>query len=47
MKKFLFALLAIIGVSTSCTSNYEEWILNVRDESNSYVVSAAGRRFWS
>ncbi|MBO4661275.1 MAG: BACON domain-containing protein [Bacteroidaceae bacterium] len=43
MKKFLFALLAIIGVSTSCTSSYEEWILNVRDDSNSYVVSAAGQ----
>lgn len=43
MKKFLFALLAVIGIGTSCTSSYEEWFLDVRDQSDSYVVSSAGQ----
>ncbi len=43
MKKFLFAFLAILSIGTSCTSHYEEWVFSVRDQSNSYVVSAIGQ----
>ena len=43
MKKFLFALLAIIGIGAGCTSSYEEWYLTVRDKENSYVVPASGQ----
>lgn len=42
MKKFLFALLAIMGISASCTSSYEEWFLTVSDQDSNYVVAAAG-----
>ena len=43
MKKFLFALLAIMGIGASCTSSYEEWCLVVYDKSRSLVVPAAGQ----
>lgn len=42
MKKFLFALLAVIGISASCTSSYEEWYLAVYDANGEYV-SAEGQ----
>lgn len=42
MKKFLFALLAVIGICASCTSDYEEWYLTVCDQDSNYVVAAAG-----
>ena len=43
MKKFLFALLAIMGISASCTSSYEEWYLTVSDQSGNYIISAEGQ----
>ena len=43
MKKFLFVLLAIMGIGASCTSSYEEWCLVVYDKSRSLVVPAAGQ----
>lgn len=41
MKKFLFALLAIIGIGAGCTSSYEEWYLTVSYK-DGYNVAAAG-----
>lgn len=43
MKKFLFAMIAILGIGASCSSHYEEWVFSVRDKSGSYVVSASGQ----